>query len=124
MIRSLIAFIAAFAIAFTGIMEPAYAYSNNSGTVLDNHKEHYSNQYNYGDSYYGNGSEDPLGEHVDNVVNGAVKTVEFAAGAAIACYTLDGIATVFFPPAATLSAFCPALAGMTGGAKVATQMAH
>ncbi|MEH2041615.1 hypothetical protein [Nostoc sp.] len=53
----------------------------------------------------------------NSVVNGFVTIGGFAVGGSLACYALDGIATMLFPPAAAAAAFCPAVGAMSGGAK-------
>jgi hypothetical protein len=49
-----------------------------------------------------------------------VETAGVAIGAGTACYLLDGIATLFFPPAAMAAAFCPTVGSagaVIGGTK-------
>ncbi len=112
-LRRLIALILAFVASIAGIAEPAYAYSNNSGIVYDNHKEEYYNPLQNNDKDH---QKNPANSFVDGAVNG----VMYAAGAMAACYVLDGLATGIFPPAAALASFCPAIGGATGGARAIT----
>lgn len=125
MLQKLIALVLAFALVLTGIIEPAYADSSYSGIIFDNHKETNSTDYyNYGSSDYGNNRKDPSDQFIDSIVQGVVTTTGLAVGGVVTCYALDGIATAFFPPAAALAAFCPAIGGATGGAGVVTQLAR
>lgn len=127
MLQKLVALVLAFALVLTGIIEPAYADSSYSGIIFDNHKETNSNyhyNYNYGSSNYSDNRKDASDQFVDGMVQGAAMTAGLAVGGAITCYALDGIATAFFPPAAALAAFCPAIGGATGGAGVVTQLAR
>lgn len=117
MLRSLIALVVAFAIAITGIAKPAYADSNlssysstDSAVVFNTQGNGNSITINDGFNEYGYGDMQPsTATPIDPVLDAAVKTVEGVIGAAIACYAIDSIATLFFPPAGALSAFCPAI---------------
>jgi hypothetical protein len=125
MLRKFIAFAVAFALTLTGIMGPAYADSSSLGISFDNHKENNSAEYyTYGDSYYGNTSQDPAEQFAESLVQGAVGMAGMIVGGTITCLALDGIATVVFPPAAALAAFCPAIGGASGGAGAIAQLAR
>lgn len=120
MLRKLIAIILGLAVAITGFVTPAHAYSANSGIVFDHHQESYSTGYGYS----GGTTEDNLSEEfVNGVVDGIVTTTGLAIGGVVACYALDGIATAFFPPAAALAAFCPSAGAATVGANALVQAA-
>lgn len=123
MLRKLVALVIVLALVLTGIMEPAYADSSYSGITFDNHKESNSiDYYNYGDIYYGDTDKDSSEQFIDSAIQGGITTLGTVVGGLVTCYTLDGIAAVFFPPAAALAAFCPTIGGATGGAEVVTQL--
>jgi hypothetical protein len=124
MFRSFIASIIAFAIAVTVVINPAYAestdtnyYFNNSGgngnsVVIDNslNRDGYSEK------------QDSLNPFIDGLLKGLEEAAGVTIGGAIVCYSIDGIATAFFPPAAALASFCPAIGGSLGGGNTATQL--
>ncbi len=114
MFKTLIAVIVALAITITGFVKPAYADLSNlpfaSATslyvaVIDSESD------NTASIRYA--IQDATKHFVDIVGKGFVETSAYALGAGAACYILDGVATLFFPPAAAAAAFCP-LAGGTG----------
>lgn len=113
MLRYVTAVFAALVIVLTGIAQPAYAYSQNSGIVFDNHQEHNSDDYYYSSRDYYGSSQNAYSDRTltDSFVDGAVEGVGGLVGAVTACYALDAVATTVFPPAAALAAFCPALGG-------------
>jgi hypothetical protein len=59
-----------------------------------------------------------------SVVNGATETLGWAMGAVAVCYAVNGIASMGFPPAAVLAAYCPAIGAASGGGNIAVQAAH
>lgn len=122
MLRKLIAIILGLAVAITGFVTPAYAYSANSGIVFDNHQENYSTGYD-GYGYSGRTTEDWSEKFGNSIVDGVVTTTGVAIGGVVVCYTLDGIATMFFPPAAALAAFCPSAGAAAVGANAFVQAA-
>ncbi len=113
MFRSLIASIIAFAIAVTVVVNPAYAESADTNS--------YFNNYGVINNIYGNGNsvtidnpskKDSYSEKQDSsnpFIDGVINMAGSLIGGAIVCYSIDGIATVFFPPAAVLASFCPAM---------------
>ncbi|MCC5603801.1 hypothetical protein [Nostoc favosum] len=124
MLRYLIAIIVALAISITGITRPAYAYTNNfagfppNSDITIHQGDNSSINFNYANSPDSERSpNDPSQVFVNGVVNGAVTTAGVAVGGALVCYALDGIATAFFPPAASLAVFCPAVGAASGGTK-------
>ncbi|MFM2062754.1 MAG: hypothetical protein RLZZ507_2424 [Cyanobacteriota bacterium] len=117
MLRSLIAVIIAISIAFTGIINPAYAEDhitnynfNNSQIEIHIDSNNTSSSINKSDN--GNSikdNQDSSNSFMDSLGDGVVGTLAFTIGGAIVCYSLDTIAAAFFPPASTLAAFCPAI---------------
>jgi hypothetical protein len=106
MLRNLVALMLTFVVGIMGIVQPAYAMTNPE----------------IGNNVYVNNSFNLTQEHenlalsfIESVGKGATTTVGVAVGGLIACYAIDGVATVFFPPAAALSAFCPAIGATSGG---------
>jgi hypothetical protein len=62
-----------------------------------------------GDKYNSN----PL---VKSTIDGAAQTAGAMIGGFLVCYTVSGVATTFFPPAAVLAPYCPGLgAASTSG---------
>lgn len=123
MLRKLIALVIIFAITFAGFVDPACADSSKveimpANSLIEvrgnNNSLNFNNSFNDSSS----GFEGPVSDFFNAVVDGAVKTVGVAVGGVLACYTIDGIATMFFPPAATLSAFCPSFGAASGGTSV------
>lgn len=119
MLRGLIALVLAFAIAITGMANPAYAYSDNSTAqapiIVDNRGDNNSININSGNGYGSDPLNNPSNSFVDGLINGAATTAGFAVGGAIVCYALDGVATMFFPPASAAAAFCPTVGAAVGG---------
>lgn len=127
MVRGLIALVIAFVITISGFAKPAYAGSINSNYLANSYAVVNTpediNSIDIIDSF---NSSDIYTTHapnsfIDGLINGALSTLGVAIGGAIVCYTLDGVATVFFPPAGALSAFCPAVGGAFGSGNVVTQ---
>jgi hypothetical protein len=123
MLRSLIAVIIAVSIVFTGIIKPAYAEDN-----IINY-----NNYNYNfndfsvksDQYfidYSDKNRKDLSNFIEGIKRGALEAAGITVGGVIVCYSIDGVATAFFPPAATLAAFCPAMGGTLGSGNAATKL--
>lgn len=117
MLRSLIAFIVALTIAITGIVQPAYAASDNT--------YNFSNQGN-GNSIYLNDSLQNSNPGVANTIlqpfiDGAVAAVGTIVGTAVVCYVAIPAVTTVFPPAAALVPFCPAIGTSIGGAEAAVK---
>ncbi|MDB9537944.1 hypothetical protein PN451_19260 [Dolichospermum planctonicum CS-1226] len=127
MFRSLIASIIAFAIAVTVVVNPAYAESTDTNYYVNNSG--------------GNGDLVSIDESLNSVSDGAsldlantfinglwkgvVETAGVTIGGVIACYSIDGIATLVFPPAAALAAYCPAMpaiGGALGGGNTVNQL--
>lgn len=124
MFRSLIAVIVALAIAVVGVVKPAYAYSSDSGvmsvnpSVVINGNDNSVSFYDSFDRFADEGTiKEPSDAFVDGLVNGIAQTSGVVIGGVVVCYALDGIATAFFPPAAAVAAFCPAIGTAGGGAK-------
>ncbi|MBD2268034.1 hypothetical protein H6F62_04365 [Anabaena sp. FACHB-1391] len=127
MFRSLIASIIAFAIAVTVVVNPAYAESTDTNYYVNNSG--------------GNGDLVSIDESLNSVSDGAsldlantfinglwkgvVETAGVTIGGVILCYSIDGIATLVFPPAAALAAYCPAMpaiGGALGGGNTVDQL--
>jgi hypothetical protein len=123
MFRSLIASIIAFAIAVTVVVNPAYAESTDTNYYVNNSG--------------GNGDLVRIDESLNSVsdgasldlanpfINGLVNGIGYTIGVVIVCYSIDGIATAFFPPAAALAAYCPAMpaiGGTLGGENTVNQL--
>jgi hypothetical protein len=127
MFRSLIASIIAFAIAVTVVVNPAYAESTDTNYYVNNSG--------------GNGDLVSIDESLNSVSDGAsldlantfvnglwkgvVETAGVTIGGVILCYSIDGIATLVFPPAAALAAYCPAMpaiGGTLGGENTVNQL--
>ena len=131
MFRSLIASIIAFAIAVTVVVNPAYAESTDTNYYVNNSG--------------GNGDLVSIDESLNSVsdgasldlantfINGLWKgvvetagvTIGGVIGGVIVCYSIDGIATLVFPPAAALAAYCPAMpaiGGALGGGNTVNQL--
>ena len=127
MFSSLIASIIAFAIAVTVVVNPAYAESTDTNYYVNNSG--------------GNGDLVSIDESLNSVSDGAsldlantfinglwkgvVETAGVTIGGVILCYSIDGIATLVFPPAAALAAYCPAMpaiGGALGGGNTVNQL--
>jgi hypothetical protein len=124
MFRSFIAVIVALAIAVVGVVKPAYAYSIDSNMGLVNPPitiNGNGNSVSFNDSFERFDDEGTIERPSDAFANGLMKgiaeTTGVVIGGIVVCYALDGIATVFFPPAAAAAAFCPAIGTAGGGAK-------
>jgi hypothetical protein len=125
MIRGLIAVIVALAITITGFVKPAYAYSSDL-VVLSVNPPHATtlNSEDGSTASIGYAIQDATEHLVTIVSKGFAETVAYAIGAGAACYILDGVATMFFPPAAAAAAFCPVVGGtgaVFGGTKAASE---
>lgn len=125
MFRNLIALVIAFAIAFTGIVEPAHAYPDNSGVmpaISHGFIEGNGNTVNINDSFNSNnGRTEELSSSVgDAITDGMIKTLGGVIGGAVICYVIDSAATMFFPPAVALAPFCAAIGATSGGARLVT----
>lgn len=129
MVRNLIALVLAFAISISGIVKPAYADSSNlsyvpaNSTVVVNTQGD-SNSVIIRGSFNGESygtRQETSDSFVDGLINGAKTTLGVALGGAAVCYTIDGVATLFFPPAGALSAFCPAMGSAFGSGNAVNQ---
>ena len=114
MFRSLIASIIAFAIAVTVVVNPAYAESTDTNY-------YFNNSGGNGDlvsideslnSVSDGASLDLANTFINGLWKGVVETAGVTIGGVILCYSIDGIATLVFPPAAALAAYCPAIGAM------------
>jgi len=125
MFRILIAFVMVLTISIAGIVEPAYAYATipdvpvNSTITINQGNDSLVNlnSFNKLASTDENATNSSSEVFADRVIDGVKTTAGYVIGGAIACYALDGFATLVFPPAAALSAFCPGVGAAAGGAK-------
>lgn len=116
MFRRLIAALLAFTVALAAITKPAYAFSLSSSFS----SSFSSDSTSITDSFNNSTIADTTKHIAATVTKGFVETAGVAIGAGTACYLLDGIATLFFPPAAMAAAFCPAVGSagaVIGGTK-------
>jgi hypothetical protein len=113
MFQSLIAVIVALAIAITGFVKPACANSSDLPSFISVNSPYAIVVDSENDSAASiRYAIQEATEHlVDTVSKGLVETAEYAVGGYAACYILDSIATLFFPPAAAVAAFCPVAGG-------------
>ena len=109
---------------------PAYA-----GSILtDTQAKHSQSAIDHkgnNDSYYFNNSfnryekNDNLAEEFGgSLARGLGTGVGVAVGATATCYVLDGIAAMFFPPAAALAPTCGYVGGLAGGGASAFSLAQ
>jgi hypothetical protein len=132
--RGFVAVIATLIIFIVGNVAPAYAGSMPIDTQVEHSQsaiEHKGNN----DSYYFNNSfnhyerNDNLAEEFGiSLARGLGTGVGVAVGATVGatatCYVLDGIATMFFPPAAVLAPTCGYVGGLAGGGASAFSLAQ
>lgn len=118
MLKTLIVLIVAIVIGIVGLSEPSYAYTNDYNNLSISHHQNLTEGDNVNSVASEETTEEPSKVFVTGVMNGAITTAGVAVGGALICLTLDGIASAFFPPAASLSIFCPAVGAASGGAKV------
>lgn len=128
MLRSLIALLVAFAIAVTGVVQPAYADSTapnylSTSSLITINTQGEGNSVAIFDSFKAGDLgevQQPSNAFIDGLVTGAEETIGVAIGGAIVCYSVGWIATAIFPPAGALAPFCSALTAenaVSGGAK-------
>ncbi len=126
MVRGLIALVIATILAVSGIAQPAYALSgfNNSTAgspinILGNNNTVNVNPYPLVNGY--NDGPDTSNSLGSSIKRGFLTVGGYAIGGAAACYALDTVATMVFPPAAMAAAFCPALGVASSGSKLASE---
>jgi hypothetical protein len=121
-LRGFIAVIATLVILLVGNAAPAYAGSTSAGTqpgyaqIMIEHKGN-NDSYSFNNSFNRYEKTDDFTEEFGSgIARGLGTGVGVAVGAAATCYILDGIATMFFPPAAALAPTCGYVGGLAGGA--------
>lgn len=117
----MIALVIGFVIAVAGVVKPAYALSSDLGVLPANFHvgiKGNDNLIGINDSSDANngGTDDLFWSFFEGVKTGIATTIGTVMGGAAVCYTIDGVATAIFPPAAALVAFCPAIGFTSGGA--------
>ena len=110
MFRKFIAIITICVINFLFLVNPVRAESIPNNNFHRNNRVAHNSVLNNPDIW-----SDPF---VKSLSDNAKITAGTAIGEAIVCYSIDGIATVAFPPAAALSPFCSAIGAVGGGSAI------
>lgn len=122
--RGIVSVLIALCILLTSTLAPASAYAdglNGLGSSSTHSVSSLNVKGNHNSITVNNSlhSEDKneANQFVDSMIDGATQTIGYAAGAALVCYTADGLASTVFPPAVALAPACSVIPGLFVGAK-------
>ncbi|GAB4340918.1 MAG: hypothetical protein OHK0047_32380 [Leptolyngbyaceae cyanobacterium] len=124
--RGIVSVLIALCILLTSALIPSSAYADglnglgsssthsvSSLNVKGNHNSITINNSLRSEDY----KQNEANRFVDSMIDGATQTLGYAAGAALVCYTADGLASTVFPPAVALAPACSVIPGLFVGAK-------